>query len=277
MLTKADIATIAALAKIPVETIQAAIDAKEETPLTIPEKLSTFTEAEVTTLKNNEYKRGKEVGPEMLVKDTAKAMGLDYTGNKLDGLIEAANKKALADAGKTTTEKENELTARIATLQGTVSEITTKLTESQSRMAEMQLTGDLSRHIPAIPDGGVKLSHNAILGLMKGEGYTFKTEEGVQKAYLNGQLVQDKIGNARPVGDVFTDFMKAQNILTEAKQGPAPAGRGGKTPAPAGGKWSKLSELRASFEAEGKSIQGEEFNKAVREAKAANKDFDFNA
>jgi hypothetical protein len=274
MLKKAQIAVIAALAKIPVETLQAAIDAKEETEITIAEGLTSLSPDEITTLGKNKYEEGKTAGSEMIVKDYAKTQGLDYKGNKLDGLIKSAQEKALADAGKSLTDKEKEFNERIATLQGTVTEYTGKLTAAEARAAEMQLNGELWKHIPAIGEDGVKIGNDAIINLMKGEGYSFKVENGKTAAYKDGQLQQDKLSNPLPLKDVFTGFMKDKNILTEA--GTPPAGRGGKTSAVTG-KATKLSELSEQFTAAGKSLNGAEFNQAVRKAREENKEFDMNA
>jgi hypothetical protein len=274
MLKKAQIALIASLAKIPVETLQAAIDAKEEQEITIAEGLTSLSPDEITTLGKNKYEEGKTAGSEMIVKDYAKTQGLDYKGNKLDGLIKAAQEKALTDAGKSLTDKEKEFNERIATLQGTVTEYTGKLTAAEARAAEMQLNGELWKHIPAIGEDGVKIGNDAIINLMKAEGYSFKQENGKTSVYRDGQLQQDKLSNPLPLKDVFTGFMKEKNILTEA--GAPPAGRGGKNSVGTG-KATKLSELSEQFTAAGKSLNGAEFNQAVRKAREENKEFDMNA
>ena len=69
-LTEKAIQRLAALSKVKVEDLKAAIDATEEKEVDIAEDLHTFSDTELTTLKGNEYKSGKEKGVEMLVKET---------------------------------------------------------------------------------------------------------------------------------------------------------------------------------------------------------------
>jgi hypothetical protein len=276
MLTKADIAAIAGLAKIPVDTLQAAIDAKEESAITLPAGLESYLPTELKTLKDNEYNSGKVKGIEMLVKDTKEAMKLEFTGKTIDGLIKAAQDKALADAGKTVTEKEKELNDRITTLQGTVTEITGKLTMAESRASEMSLNGELWKHIPQPVEGGVNLGNDAIITLMKADGYSWKNEGGQVSTYLNGALVQDKLSNAKPAKEIFPEYMKSKGLITD-KVDNTPGGRGGKGAAGGGGKAMKLSELKEEFVSAGKSLNGAEFNDAVTKARADNKDFDLHS
>ena len=98
MIKKEVIAKLSALAKLKVEDLTAALEGTEEKDIEISDKVISFTEDEVTTLKNNEYKKGKSDGIEIEVKKFKEEKGLDFQGKTLEGLAEALTKKTLADA-----------------------------------------------------------------------------------------------------------------------------------------------------------------------------------
>ncbi len=107
------IEAIAKLTKIKAEDLKAAIESKDEVDLAVDEKLTVLTEDEVTTLKNNEYKNGKEKGVEMAVKATKEKLNLDFQGKTVDGLVEAAQKKAVEEAKVPVNDKVKELETKL--------------------------------------------------------------------------------------------------------------------------------------------------------------------
>lgn len=273
-LKKEDITKLATLAKIPVADLEKAIAEKEEVALTIQDKLNVFTEEEVTTLKANEYKSGKTAGVEIAVKEAKEKLALNFTGKTIDGLVEAATKKALEDAKVEPNAKVTELEGKITTLQGTVKEYETKMAEKDTEVSGIKLNYELSKHIPTIGENGPALGNDGILMLMKADGYEFKQENGNVSAYKGGKQLQDKLSNALPVKDVITGFMKEKKLISEDEG--VPGGRGGGDKKP-GAKATKMSELKQQFLSQGKNLQGEEFNKAVQQAVADNKEFDMNS
>jgi hypothetical protein len=134
MLKKETILRIAALLKIKAEDIEAAIKDEKEVDLAIDEKLSAFSEEEVTTLKENEYKRGSVSAVEIAVKDIKQKKGLDFTGKTIDGLLDAAEKKALSDAKIEPAKQVTELQEKLKTVQATATELQTKLTEKETEI-----------------------------------------------------------------------------------------------------------------------------------------------
>lgn len=268
-LKKETLQKIATLAKVKVEDLETAIKDEKEVDLTIQDKLTAFSEEEVQTLKSNEYKSGKEAGVEMAVKDAREKLGLKFEGKTIDGLVEAATKKALDDAKVTPDEKVKELEGKVTTLQGTVKEYETKLAEKDTEVSGIKLNSELYKHIPQPGENGPALGADDVIQLMKLNGYEFKQENGAVVTYKGGKALTDKISNNLPINDVVTGFLKEKKLIVEDG---TPGGRGGgdKTPA---GKAGKLSELKKQFSDQGKSLLGEEFSQAVAQASKDNKDF----
>lgn len=266
-----DIKKLAALAKIKPEDLTAAIAAEAETAIEIPADLHTFTDTEITTLKTNEYKSGKEKGVEMAVKDAKEKLGLDFQGKTIDGLITAAQKKAIEDAKIEPDKKVQELTDKITNLQNTVRDYETKIAEKENEVTAVKVSTEVIRHIPAFGENAPAISQEEVLQLMRANGYEFKLENGSVVAHKGGKPVQDKLSNAVPVKDVVDAFLKEKKLITE--QAPAPGGRGGGNGDPKGGKFATLGELKKHFTEQGKSLLGAEFSDAVKQAQADNPEF----
>jgi hypothetical protein len=268
-LKKETIAQIANVLKVKTEDLETAIKAEAETDLTFG-PVSTFTDDEITTLKNNEYNRGKTTGTEIAVKETKEKLKLDFQGKTLEGLIEAASKKALADAKIEPEKKVTELQDKITNLQTTVQDYEKKLADKDAEVANVKTTGELYKYIPEPGENGPALGKDDVIQLMKANGYDFKmNESGALVPYKGGKEVQDKLSNPRAVNDVIQEFMKEKKLIPgEAAAG----GRGGGDNKP-GAKATTLSELSEQFKAQGKDTKGLEFSEAVEKAVAENKDF----
>lgn len=269
-LKKETLEAIAKLTKTKVEDLQAAIADEKEVDLSIPDNLTVLSEDEISTLKKNEYKNGKESGVEMAVKEVKQELNLDFQGKSVKGLVEAAQKKAIEDAKIPANEKVAELQKKVETLQATVQDQDKKLSEKDNEVAGVKLKSELYKHIPA----GASLENDEVIELMKLKGYGFEMKDGKVVATLNGEAISDKLSNAIPVKDVISGFLKEKKLIAdEGAAGGDPQGRGagaGKPPV----KFTKLSEIKAKFAAEGKSTLGMEFNEAVQKAVADNKEFD---
>ena len=98
MLKKEHVEAVAKLLKMKPEDLTTAIADKDEVDITVPEG-TLFAETEIETLKTNEYKRGSQAAVEIQVKDAKEKHGLEFKGKTLEGLIEAAQKKALQVGG----------------------------------------------------------------------------------------------------------------------------------------------------------------------------------
>jgi ribosomal protein S13 len=269
-LKKETIKTIATKLKIKEEDLSAALTNTEEVDLEVDDSLTVLTEAEAKTLKANEYTNGKKAGIEIAVKDTKEKLDLDFTGKTVDGLLEAYKKKVLDEAKINPDKKVTELEGKITTLQNTVKEYETKLSERDTEVTGIRINGELYKHVPAAGEDGPAYEADDVIGLMKMKGYDFKLEGDKIVPYKDGKAMTDKLSNNRDPKEVIQEFMTEKKLLPGAG---VPAGRGGKDQK-AGNNAGKLSDLKKQFEAQGKNVQGQEFAEAVKAAVAANKDFD---
>lgn len=273
MLSEKSITRIAELAKVKPEDLKAAIADEKEVDVAIEEKLTVLTEPEITVLKNNEYKNGKEKGVEMAVKDTKEKLGLEFQGKTIDGLVEAAQKKALADAKIEPEKKVQELEGKIKTLQTNLTEAEQKLTEKDSEVQKVKIHGELYKHIPEPGENGPALSRDEVIRLMEANGYEFKNENGKVVPYKNGEAQVDKLANPVAVKDIVSGFLKEKKLVTEDHNPKGRGGSGSGNPT----KYTKLSELKEKFTGEGKSLNGQEFMDAVTKARAEFAEFDMSA
>ena len=124
---KEDLQKIAEITKIPVADLEKAATDPTEIPLTVPDKLTVFTEGELNTFQKNKYEDGRKAGVEMGVKDAATKLGIEFGGKTIDGLLDAATKKALADADKNPDQRVTELTQKVNTLQQNVTTYQTQV------------------------------------------------------------------------------------------------------------------------------------------------------
>ena len=273
MLKQEQLNKIASLIKMKPEDLKAAIEATEEKEITIDDTLSVLTNTEIDTLKNNEYKAGKEKGTEMLIKDTKEKLGLDFQGKTIDGLLDAHGKKVLADAKIEPEKKVTELTEKITNLQKTVTEQEAKLAEKDNEVSTVKLNTSLYKEVP----GNLPLEADEVITLMKAKGYDFKMVDGKTVAFKDGKELQDKLSNAVPVKDVISSFLTEKKLVSDDGGGSGGSGGRGGGDKGGAGKATKLSELKAQFAAEGKSLLGGEFSAAVEAAAKENAEFDMNA
>ena len=269
MLKQETIDKIANILKIKPADLATAIKDEKEVEVTIDEKITTFTEDEIATVKKNGYKEGKTAGEEMAVDEVKKEMGLSYDGKSVKALAKEIEKKTLADAKIEPEKKVLELQEKITNLQKTVGEQETKLAEKDGEVSAVKIHGELVKHIPAT----ATLSQDKIIGLMKMDGYEFKSVDGKVVAFKDGKELQDKISNAMLVKDVISGYV-TENKLAPVEE-PGKGGRGGKDEKGAG-VFTKLSEIKAKYEADKKSTLGADFAKEVAEA-AKVPEFDMNA
>lgn len=259
MLKTETITKIAGLLKIKPEDLTTALTDEKEVDLVIDEKLSHLSEDEITTLKNNEYKAGKKAGEEMAVKEAKEKLGLDFAGKTVDGLLDAHSKKVLADAKIEPEKKVAELQEKLATVQTSYKELETKMAEKDTEVSAVKQNAELHKNVPA----GTTLAQDKIIALMKIDGYDFKTVDGNLIALKDGKEVQDKLSNAVSLKDVIGGYVTENKLLADGKL--KPEGRDKKDEIITG-TFTKLSEIKEKFTAEGKSMLGTEFSKAVSDA-----------
>jgi len=264
MLKKETIKSVAKLLKLDPANFEAALTDTNEVDLPVNRSLIVLDQEEFNTLKSNEYNQGKQAGVEMEIKEVKKRLGLDFTGKTIDALISAAKAAGVKEAGLNAPGNE-EMRNQIASLQNTVQDYETKL-------AFANLTAEVSQVIPqSSTEEGPVLGTAEIIQLMQVNGYEFKNESGATVVYKAGQRLADQLSSPLPVKNIVEGFIKEKNLGPRPVDIPGGRGVSDKRPPSKSG---TLSELKRQFESQGKSLLGEEFNKAVQQAVKDNPEFD---
>lgn len=269
MLSKELVKKIEETFKIP--GLSAAFEADGETDVELPDGVHVLTDEDLTRVKNTEYANGKTKGIEMEIKQFKEEQGLEFTGKNLKALGDAISKKAVEEAKIAPDKKVEQLTKDLDTIRAEYD--TLKSTVEQKEAAVLRATADkeLYRAIPTLGDNAPDVS--IVVDLMRSRGFDFKVEDGQAVAYKDGNPIKDNLAKIVPLKDVIIGFAKENRLIAE--QTTPPAGRGnGDSAAPV---YTKLSELKKDFEAQGKSALGAEFNAKAMELKRANADFDMSA
>jgi hypothetical protein len=276
MLTAEQKKMIAKAMRIKEEDFDKALTDTAEVKLEIPASLTVLDETELKRVKDDEYNNGKTKGVEIAVKDAKEKLGLEFSGKTVDGLIEAANKKALEDAKVSPDKKVLELQRDIDTLKATNTDLTTKLSTQEKAASSAATEKEIYKNVPSLGENAPEV--DIVVTLMRAKGYDFEIKDGKLTALKDGQPVKDNVANVLPVKDVITSFAKEAKLISD-QSGAAGGGRGGGDKGGGGAKvYKKMSEMVADAEKEhGKSYtQGAEFNDKVQAYAKANTDFDMN-
>lgn len=262
MLRKEDIQRIEALLKI--QGLAELIAAPEEKPLPIDEKLTAFTEEELTTLKSNSYKDGKKAGVEMEVDAAKQKHGLDFQGKTIDGLLTHYQTKILADAKIEPQEQVKTLTKDLDIVKKENERLQAEVASKATEATRARIDRTLYREVPE-----TILPAEDFIEFARVKGYDFEEVDGKVVVKKGGEVVKDHTATPKAPKDVLSEFAKEAKL---AKEEGTPGGRGGNDKTPAG-KPMSLKEIKEQFTAQGKSFNGSEFAQAVREAAKDNPDF----
>lgn len=271
MLKKEQIKQIATLLKIDETKLADALKSTDEVDIELTAGLQTVTEEDLTRIKTAEYSNGKTKGIEIAIKETKEKLNLDFQGKTLDGLIEAANKKALADAKIEPDKKVKEMEADMTNLRSQITTLQGQITEKDGAVNKAKIDRELFKHIPSF--GEKALTQDEFIQLMRFNGYDFKFEGNDLVAVKGDEVVKDNLAKPLAVKDVINGFAKEKKLITEEEIVTGRGGSDGKGTV----KFTKLSEVKAYYEKQGKSTMGEEFNNEVMKLRADNKEFDLTA
>jgi hypothetical protein len=249
----------------------AAHEADTETDITLPDAVHVLTDDDLTRIKNTEYKKGKETGVEMDIKAFKEEQGLDFPGKNLAALKDAIAKKAVDDAKIAPDKKVEQLNKDLDTIRAEYDTLKATVQTKDAEVSKAQTDRELYRNIPSLGENAPEVS--LVWEMMRMRGYDAKIEDGQLVPYKNGEPIKDNLAKVIPIKDVVTGFAKEVKLITDAA--PTPAGRGGgDSSAPI---YTKLSELKESFKAQGKSENGQEFMAKALELQKANENFDMNS
>lgn len=267
MLNQTTLKQIAELLKISAEDFTAAVTSEDEQTLELPQVVA-LTDEELTRIKNDEYNKGKEKSVEMAVKDVKKALNLDFQGKSIEGLVEAATRKAIADAGIEPDKKVKELEKDLQTLRQHNELLNSQIKEKDSTLSQAQIEREIFRELPTLGEGTIGV--DKLLKVMRVDGIEALMHEGKLVAAKDGEVIKDKTANPVLFKDYTMEYAKENKFISDGVITPTGRGAGdGKQTAV----YTKLSEVEAAFKAQGKSTNGEEFLNKVSDLAKANPDF----
>lgn len=278
MLKKETIKKIAGLLKIKEADLEAAITAEAETDVVIPENISVLTQEELDTRdqaqKNEGIKAGKEIG----AKEVRAAAGLEESvGKDPKKIAEAIVSKAVADAKIPANDRVVELEKQNGLLTQKLADKDTEIATANEKANSITKDRQILTALPKNRAG--ILADDEMLDIVKAK-HIKEIDGNLVVVGKDGEPLRDP-ATTKPL-DLASGLM---TVFTERKWledtgGTGGGGRGKGDEKPAGGVFSKKSEVIAHYEKEGKSINGEHGQEIVAkltELSKADPSFDMNA
>jgi hypothetical protein len=268
---------IAKLLKIDENAFLEAVKSEKEAEVKIPEGIQVFTSQELITRDDNQkklgYNEGKEAGLEIFVKEQKQKLGLDFEGKDPEKLISSLQTKVLADAKIEPNQKIKEKEEQIAKLQGTVQDFENKYKASEKEKAEMRTMGKLAAAVPV----GLPFEADEVIMSMRTRGYSFDVDDaGNITPKKNGEVLRDsKTQNPLDHKAVINEYVTNERKWVVAEGEGAKVGRGEKSDRRTAGVVNKMSDAKAQWEAQGKSVNSADFQAFVANAAKDNKDFNW--
>lgn len=278
-LKKTVIAKLAALAKVDEKVLTDAIAATDEQDVTISEDLQVLTKTEVETRDRNKYNEGKTAGTEMVIKDIKTKHNLQVETNDADKVVEAISKKAVEDAKIAPDEQVKEQKKLVDQWKQKATDAEKKAADAESKITGLSVDNKLRGLFPK--DRSDILTDDEYLVSVKNK-FRLETKEGreVMVDVATGEVVRDKVKlePVLPAEAITGYFTERKGWLIDPKAGGGQGGRGGGNSNPGGiPKFTKLSEVQAHVESQGKSPMGTEGQAIIKAAIKENPDIDMNA
>lgn len=227
MLKKENITAIETLLQLEAGTLQGALDNKDEVEITIPEivamKKADF-DLRLKNEKDQEYKKGKTAGEEMLIKEAREKHGLTFEGKTIDNLMDAFQKKVVEDNKIQPDERLKEKDKTIKQLRDNLTKIEQDKLSLQSQFENEKKTIQVQHAIfSAIPDNAITttIGRNDILALFTANGYSVDVKEGKHVVSKNGEELKNPTTLVpMELKDVVNQFVTEKGLITST------AGRG---------------------------------------------------
>jgi hypothetical protein len=205
------------------EVLQKAINSDEEFNLELIEG-SFVSEDDLNTLKETVRNEGKsewqKIGYDFAMKDLKKDYDLEIEGKDRKKIVDAINKKILADAKREPNEKISELETSLSNLQNQyTTDLAAKDTDIQklnNQIINGRINNDL---ITQMPDSlnGIKPQQFTILAKTE---YEFAYDDNGQMVVKKGgSVLKDKMEKPLPVKEILTDFATQNNWINASGRG----------------------------------------------------------
>lgn len=273
MLKDTSITKFATLLKIDPVKLKAAIASDKEEDVEIAEDLNVLTTPELKSRDDNQYATGKKAGSKMTIDGLKKKHEVEAADDDPEKFVEnlkAKFKKELdTNPDARIAEKDKELTKAKSLLK----EANDKADRYESE--KTQILGDV-KLLSMLPNNRLETMNNDEYLALTKSAIKIETREGKEVAIRNGVVVTDSktmdpIAPAKVISDYYAERKWVKDPVDDKK------GRGGGNSNPgggAGGKYAKLSDVRAAMEAEGINANGEEGNRRIAAAIKDNPEMD---
>lgn len=171
-----------------------------------------------TNLANDEYKKGKTAGEEMLIKTAKERNGLEFEGKSFDKYDEALKAKVISEANIKPNEQIEKLQGDLKTLQTNYSTLETEYNGFKSTITEKEARFKRdSSLLSFMPDNLVVDKDIALMALKTKAGLDVD-ENGF--ALINGQPTQDKLMQNIPLStDIINDKLNVLGLLKKKEGG----------------------------------------------------------
>lgn len=190
------------------------------------ENLITYSKDDFDTftsnLSNEEYKKGKTAGEEMLIKTAKEKNGLDFEGKSFEKYDEALKNKIISEANIKPNEKITELENKFNTLQESYASLETTHNEYKQGISEKQTRQKKDAEIlKYIPKDVIVESDLALMALKQKAGLDVEfSEDGKPILLINGQKAQDNVMNDVLITqDAVLDKLTALNLIAKKEGG----------------------------------------------------------
>jgi hypothetical protein len=271
---KESLLAIADLLKIDKKIFEDAMASDAETEIKLPEDISVFTKAELTSREEQIKSSSLRAGKEMSIKELKEKAGLEYDGQGSKDparFLEEYGKKVLKDANITETEKIKELNTTIEGLRANITMLTSEKESMLKATKEAQLDNDiLTMTIDKKPDNLTNKEWLAILKI----GNEIVDHEGQTVVKRDGKIVVNKTDlKPIPVKDALIGYIDERKLGKQEAQGAA--GRNGKdSKTPLAG-ISNLKQFNQHLAENGINANGEQARQMLKEITDSNPNFDF--
>lgn len=214
---------------------------------------------------DNIKKEHERVGLEIGVKQMKEKFGLEFDGKSMETLVEAAQKKALADAKIEPEGKLKEALKNIETLKQTVTTKEQEVNEIKTQFDQYKNQSTIKTVISSALPEKLAIPKDDFMTILQNK-YQFDVVDGSVVVKENGEIKKDDLLNPVKPSVVIEQFISNNPVYLGTPAG----GSGGKDSTEPGAKKS-LEKFISEMATKGIAPNSAEFNKALdEEIKAGN-------
>lgn len=276
MLKKDFILSMATALKMDKKAVEDAIADEKEVDLKLPEGVSVFTQAELTSREEQLKSTATRSAKEIVVKDLKEKAGLEYDGEGSKDpvrFISEYQKKVLAEANVKESDKVKELNTTIEGLRSNL----TNLTNEKNNLIKTAKDAEIDNNILTwtIDKKPENLSNREWVTIIKLNNELVE-ENGQILVKRDGKIVANTTDlKPIPAKDALVSYIDERKIgKVEAGNPPAPGRNGGDSKSPLSG-ITNMKQFKEAMTSKGISLNSAQAQTELANITKDNKDFDF--